>query len=191
MLTISFIAIIVGGIFTVIKLLSIRRHNVVLFELCNFRREIMLYLREHDQDLTKLDYKKVRELIEANNLLIKVYSEKLPDSYHISTLFKFMSLMAKKAYKVDKRVSSMEITNPKVKELQFKLSYSLRRAVFKSSPKLTLSLILIISLAVSLFKAIFTIKKASKSFYDWYIELVKGMFKDEYHLKYSFVKQQQ
>lgn len=180
MLTISLITVIFGSLIFIIKLRNIQKHDAVLFELCNYRRDLMGYLRNEYETLSKEDYKETLKLLDAINSLIGIYSKRQSDLFHLKTFFSLLTFIAKKSYPVDRRISSMDVENESILELQKKLSYNIKWAVFKSTPKIKVYLILFFALLIHGVRYIFYFKKAKMSIHSWYVDLLKTMTKENF-----------
>lgn len=71
------------SLFMIVHLLSIKRHDKVLFQLCHIRREVMSLLRDDNFDMPRDDYISLRRLLDALNINIHHYKK------HKSLLFNF------------------------------------------------------------------------------------------------------
>jgi hypothetical protein len=131
-----------SALIMIFMLHRLRKHDRVLFEFCENRRDIMGYLREEGADLSVGDYVDVRSLVEVANGRIHYFNECKP--YHFN-LRRFMEYLGS----VKQDDEAIHIENERVVQLYDRHVYALLRAFFAFTPFIKSELVLGISIAIA------------------------------------------
>jgi len=104
------------------KSYKIKKHDDVLFQFCNIRRDVMKYLRDNMDHISQEEYKSLKHLLKQLNILIRDYEALTSMIFDLGHLFK-------EADKTRKYVLILEkIKLPDNKEIE-RLYFNQKRAM--------------------------------------------------------------
>ena len=130
MLILMLVIFILFTLFEVIYLKRIQKHDRYIFEFCDLRRDMITYLYEERNDLSRADYVQLREILKTNNVTIHKYK----DNKH--TMFNFRRFIDRLRVienKKSRTVSESQVL-PEVKEFQVRLVHIVFNAFLAYTP---------------------------------------------------------
>lgn len=185
MLTTSLIIIAVWLVLFINNLRAIQKNSRSHLEFMTFRRKTMDLLRSDNFKVSNTDYKKLRKIMDYNEHLIEIHSCQRSSFLHIFVFFtSIKSRFTTNAYEYNKIVNSLKPKDERIIELQKEFSTILEWSVFYNTPFLVkiLALVMLLSMLISLLTI-----KATKDYYDWYIETIRKYFRIEIETRYNHI----
>lgn len=132
------VIIILFTLFEFIYLKNIQKHDRYIFEFCDLRRDIITYLYEERNRLSRADYIQLREILDTNNTTIHNYKE---NKY---TMFNFRRFIDKlRTIENDRsgKVNESKVL-PEIKDFQVRLVHIIFNAFIAYTPFLKSEVIL-------------------------------------------------
>jgi len=150
--------------FMIMQFYAIKKHDKVLFEFCQARRDLMGILRRDNVNISKKNYVALTKLVEFLNRTIHNYDEMKTSLFNIRKFFRYL-----KQYEKDiKKIEKIKIPdNPEVIEIYRKSSIAMLKAFLTYTPFIKSQLCLY--LLVHLLK---TIGYFSKKQVDNYVQIL-------------------
>jgi hypothetical protein len=96
-------------------LYGLRKHDVVLYQFCEVRRQLMRLLRAEGEQMTREDYVYAREILDAVSQTIEIYGDHKSRMFNARWFFRFL-----KAYRISsKEMAALPRTaSPKLREIE-------------------------------------------------------------------------
>ncbi len=125
----------VVAIFSVVELWREKKHDVVLFPLCQLRRDIMKYLRESVREdgvaISKQDGEAVLQILGVLNGVISNYNEHKTHMFNVRNVVKYLD----QHKDVLEKVAPLAATkNPQIKNFHHRFAYCSAKAFLAYTP---------------------------------------------------------
>ncbi len=133
MLTLSIIIVILAALWFIARLWAIRKHDRVLHNMYDYRREVTGLMRsKRVEQINESDYKKLRKTLDNANIVIEDYEKRGPSLFSFyHTLIGF----GKKAYRADVQQQRQDLAqNEEVKHQQTNFRKLLSWSVYYNTP---------------------------------------------------------
>ena len=136
MLTASIILVLIGGIWFVARLWTVRKHNRILYTMYDYRREITSLMRSDrmSTSIDRNDYRKLRRTLDNTNLVIEDFEKNEPAFFDF---IQYIQQSGKQAFRADVRQQRLSLAqNEEVKHHQKNLQRLLSWSVYYRTPML-------------------------------------------------------
>lgn len=135
------IPVVIMSIYMISRLLEMRKHDQVLYRLCENRREMMAFLRKTGLTLSKDDYFALRELIEITNQTIHNYNDFKSSSFSVGKRIEYGKDVRRLDGKMQER-QEHQLSNPTIKSMYSKFGQTMIIALltFIPWPKLAIAI---------------------------------------------------
>lgn len=117
--------------FMIIQLYAMKKHDTILFEFCQIRRDLMKILKREDVHNLEEDYIALRKLIEFLNITIHNYDEMKTSIFNIRIFFQYLKQFDKDSKKIEKIKISR---NKEIIEIYSKFSIAMFKAFLAYTP---------------------------------------------------------
>ena len=133
MLTSAIIIVILGAVWFVVRLWSIRKHDRVLHTMYDYRREITGLMRsDRFSQIDSDDYKTLRKTLDNANLVIDDFEKTNPSAW---SFVYFLKSFGKKAYRADVQQSRQKLArNEEIQHQQNNFRKLLSWSVYYNTP---------------------------------------------------------
>ncbi|WP_435979198.1 hypothetical protein [Psychrobacter sp. DM4] len=128
MLILMLVIAVIFALFETVYLKRIQKHDRYIFEFCDLRRDMITYLYEERNGLSRSDYIQLREILNTNNVTIHNYK----DSKH--TMFNFRRFIDKLRVIENKKSRVESNVLPEVKVFQVRLVHIVFDAFLAYTP---------------------------------------------------------
>ncbi len=159
------ILILIYSLIIIFRFNNIKKHDSVLFDFCQVRRDLMNMLRENNFKIEKEDYFCLRDLLEFLNITIHEYNNLKTSFFNIRKFFVYL----KQYEKSQQNIKELKIPdNENILKLYNATGYTLLKAFFTYTPFIKSELFL--NLIAFLLR---TFSRLWKKHMDNYIETLK------------------
>lgn len=133
MLILAIIIVIFGALWFIARLWAIRKHDRVLHNMYDFRREVTGLMRsKRFGQINATDYRKLRRTLDNANLVIEDY-ENTPAS--VFSFYHILKSFGKKAYRADVQQQRLDLANnEEIQHQQANLRKLLSWSVYYNTP---------------------------------------------------------
>jgi len=115
-----------------IHLLRMRKHDVVLFRLCEVRRELMTILRDRGFNLPKNEYLAARLILSAANSAIQNYNHSKMFLFNCRAFVKYLRIYKEEITSVTKKVPAPK--DEEILEISSKFNYAMAKGFLAYTP---------------------------------------------------------
>ncbi len=131
LLELSIAPVLVLAIFYVYIIKRLQKHDNVLYDFCQLRRDVMTVMRRDNLQIDKENYMHLNDLLVVLNHNIHYYNEHKKTTFNIENYIKYLREIKKTSNKIEQKV---KIVNGEIRQLYKNYGYVMFYAFFQYTP---------------------------------------------------------